>query len=469
MQDDSTYNYDPALVDRGWSMLEQQLDEVLPQKTKRRFPWFWLVLLLGFCSLAGAGWYVTINSNEEGEKSQKSYRSAEINKPIARGITQAKEQDSQVVSGVVDNTSDDQTVSIAPTTPSNDNILSRDKANYDRPIAATATDVILSSAITQPSTQVEESTLDIKEPNDDSSSEEINLALSIAPVEQTIEETAVTDAAELVVHQTRQIDVTPRLEPTDLLFLVEETKVLPLASTKPIRKNIPSWRYFVEGQATIALGPQPGFLGGIVGVERKIGRSWNLGLELGYERSQQNLTSSEFSENLGISADQSPFIEPVGSGTFFDNTYNLEQSYGAVSYDRFKSNLMVHYKLSPRWRVGTGMSLIFYRQALFDFTEVNRGINQGAESEPNAIGSPSNLFEDLVNVYEYDENRNTTVGPYPLAPNRWQLAGRLTAQYQLHRNWGVNFTYRHDLTAWQSGTEFGTPSNLQLGLRYYIR
>ena len=84
MQDNSINNYDPELVDQGWSLLEKQLDEVLPQKPKRRFGWFWLPLLLAFTTLTGAGFYLASQGSSTDNPSPAPFSSEQNKQVIAQ-------------------------------------------------------------------------------------------------------------------------------------------------------------------------------------------------------------------------------------------------------------------------------------------------------------------------------------------------------------------------------------------------
>jgi hypothetical protein len=459
MQDDSKYNYNPELVDRGWSLLEKQLEEVLPQKPKRRFAWFWLPLLLGFSTLAGAGWYLTTTQDTTNKPSHAPLVRELQEQPMVQSnsatpeYSTASKSNETITADVA--TGENQFAMIATSSvstangftnslPLDDNTAyssNRDNielisSHFDQVTPTFAPD----NTITQ---YVAENMIKVVEPNTEDTAEAM---ISNSP------ETVVSTLA------------LPRLGTT---LLKEKPPTVALGTVNLLTKNRRNWRYYVESQLTIALGEQAGLLGAALGVERKLGQSWHLGLGLAYERSQQKLSTNDIAYNL--SQAEAAF---VNTG-YVPEAYNINQAYQAVSYDRLKGELQTHYQLHPRWRVGGGLSLAYYRQAFINTNQVSEF------SAVEGVGSPStdvnnherfDLFEDVVSVYEFDPTSNAAVGPYPLAPSRWQLAGTLALQYQLARLWAINLNYRHDLTEWQStSSDFGNSSFAQFGLRYYFK
>ena len=65
MQDNSGKDELNRPVDKGWAMMEAQLDEAMPQKRRRAF-WWWLPILLLVGGVVGYAWaHISFNGSAD--------------------------------------------------------------------------------------------------------------------------------------------------------------------------------------------------------------------------------------------------------------------------------------------------------------------------------------------------------------------------------------------------------------------
>ncbi|MEM1216439.1 MAG: hypothetical protein AAGJ82_12180, partial [Bacteroidota bacterium] len=431
MQDKGQPTVDTRLVDRAWADMEQRLKAEMPQK-RRWFPWLLLLLPIGLV----ASWcYFNLPTAQE--TAQLTPPQVAVTEAVAATTpastlatadndertptpTQAfvtkeernegnTDQRSVATSSIQDNGMAN-TSGTSPLTPTPPQDISR-LAENNRLEKAIVKEVIADEVA--PSTVIPQASVNRRFPAQETSNpipQKLDLANVTSPVAtllSTVESAAATSSP-----------------------LINPITATPASTGK--------FRPYAEVLGAHELSQPLGSWGAGVGLEYELSRRSVLDLGLGFQRSL-----AIFSQDDNDLISRGPGFQ---SGSNYDPSYSLPSNVSVpLSFTRYQVQLSYRYRFGSRWQLGVGIAAAYYQRGAFQLQPPSEAL--GLDETQNT-DQEIDFYTQEVGLLNFDELRNTFVGPTPWEAVRWQWAGTAQATYQFNRHWAANVFYRQDLSAW---------------------
>ena len=456
MQDNSGKDELNLPVDKGWAMMEAQLDEAMPQKRRRAF-WWWLPILLLVGGVGGYAWaQISFNSAAEEEELESVNDQPELPvaaKPLEGGqSTAAIEQQKGTVNAEHEVATSSAIVD--SNVPANNIDTRLAKEEEITPHVITDDSFAMPQEETLPS-------------NPDGTTNQQAASDQAAAPEMMAEATTL----ETKTQENSPSDLSDPLETRSPIFITSRLANQPIATVAPLAveevqqlepttaKLAPKLRFYAEALVGETLSdPFSSVLGGL-GVETTLGRKFRLNSGAQYQYNQNHL--------FGASdrADGFEYVDPTGGATT-ESAYDITLVYRRLQTERINAYTHLSYQVHPRLYLGLGVqgSYITNASARFSTEQVLANPSPNQRNEDVLV----DLYDDQVAAVSFDQFTNAYTAP--LDVRRWQWAGQATASYRWHKSWSLELQYLRHLSSWPAkGETFGGPHVLQAGLRYYLQ
>lgn len=438
MQDRQHIDNDPTLVDRGWMQMQAQLDEVMPVRKRRFFPW-WILLMLGLIGSLGAYNWVS------------SYEKSPLNKIEAKGTPASHLQETLPIAQVGSN--EELINNVAPKStaiPSSP----RTGTNDSKELTALAinTNVKDTKELFSEKIPVLKETTAFNTPVFDE--EKIEKPSDVA-IEESLKDS-------FLFEDEKNEKNTLGAKPIASL----ETIVFPLLEERTISiENEISNKSSKKSHLIIQAGAEIGFSGnpqaGSLGLAYQHSTNENFSYELGLN--YQEVSVSLLSDALGGSERENLFVEGVGLAPNLQS-YSISQAYDQLKIGKINVDFSIRKKISSRWSLLGGGQISYFTKASLLVSNLS-----AADIYEEILDYKQDLYDEPLSVYTFDSISNRIGEPYQLEPNRWQFSALLGAHYKVSKRWELAVTYRKTLTKWPDNKNiYGANSFVGLELRYYL-
>lgn len=430
MQDKHKMDFDPDLMDRGWELMQAQLDKHMPEKKKRRFfPWFWPLLFVTSTSFAAFFMLPPFTEKEHKREVKEEAQKQEQKRPIA----EYKQTDLATEVVTLEEASVQQ-------------FAKKDLAKQT--VNAASSQVV----------KTQKAKVESKANND--VVEQVDLPTDPKLVSTTNEqqEVKVNHAIAQNNEALEQLENPIALLEYDAIDnkAIDKLGAPQLKSKKPVK-----WNYGIRANLSSSFKDNYQALDAGLFVERKLSKNLLLNAALSYERQSRNLLLDKFNAADSSLAEEASNNAPTGG------SYNIDYVYSELDNRKLNISLGATVPVFARWRIGLALQSSYFLSSkvvvnaesglLPTYDDVDRKEVDVLDSTIDLYDSPSIASQYAPEVFNIDFNK-------------WQWSAMFLAEYRLSNRLSAQASLKRNITKWPSKEHaYGGSFYGSLGVQYRLR